>query len=81
MLIRGESECALMYLCDLAEARLEVLVRFVLYATIFYESHKIVLPILADSPSEVVYVAIEFVVTSRCNLVSEKLLYGSLEVI
>ena len=59
MLIRGQTELALVYLRNLSQRRLEITAGFVLHASILDEAREMVLSILAGFPAKVVDVTVE----------------------
>ena len=75
MLIRGQAELSLVYLCDLPQRSLEITTGLILHATIFDEAGKVMPSILSGLPAEVVNIAVESVRTGRSEGEAEKLLY------
>ena len=59
MLIRGQTELALVYLRNLSQRRLEITAGFVLHASILDEAREMVFSILAGLPAKVVDVTVE----------------------
>lgn len=75
MLIRGQAELSLVYLCNLPQRSLEITTGFILHATILDEAGKVMLSVLASLPAEVVNIAVESVRTGRLEGKAEKILY------
>ena len=81
MLIRCQLEVALVNLCDLSQAGLEVLLGFILHAAILDEGSVMVPAILTSDPTEFVDIAREVERASGLKLVSKPLLNLRLEVL
>ena len=81
MLVRGRAKRALVYLGDLAETGLEVLLRLVLDTPVLDEAGEVVFAVLAGDPTEVVNVLVERERTRRLELITKELLDCRLEVV
>ena len=81
MLIRCQFKVALVNLCDLSQAGLEVLLRFVLHAAVLDEGSVVVSAILTSNPTKFVNIAREVERASGLKLISKPLLNFRLEVL
>ena len=79
MLVRGQTELALVYLRDLSQRGLEITAGLVLHASILDEASKMVSAILAGLPAKVIDVTVERKWPCRLELEAEKFLYFCLE--
>lgn len=75
MLVRGQAEFSLVYLCDLPQGGLEVAAGFVLYTTVLDEASEMVLAILAGLPAEFVDITVKSIRAGRFETEAEKFLY------
>ncbi|SRR6266404_978257 len=79
MLVRSQTELALMYLCDLAQRRFEFTTGLVLHAPILDEASEVVFAVLTDLPAKVVDVTVECKGACGLELKVESIFYLRLE--
>ena len=79
MLIRSQTELALVYLRDLFQRRLKITAGLILHASILDEAGEMMFAILASLPAKVVDITVERIRPCRLELEAEKFLDFSLE--
>lgn len=81
MLVRSQTECALVDLGDFTKTSLEFPSGFILDASVLDEERDMVPAILSDGPTKMIYVAFKGIRTSRGEFKAEARLYFTLEAV